>query len=236
MKKILALTICAALALSVFSTGFTLKDNSAKKPAYDHAVIVNNKKSAPDYTKDTLSANGLKLIAGLDKMAESEEYISLFTASDNISEIISEIGEGDYSAPKAVYKAEVPADEVMKLFYTESLNLSEDIKASVAKRYFASIPTQITATSGAESLAAMTLLTSGSPIIDDSVKENQLYIFIYDGISAMVTYTPYDNGAVDVSASFVINKDIPNIKTADEMEKWFEEQFGGMSLDFSEIK
>ena len=55
----------------------------------------------------SLYDRGLRLVEKMDAMAESESYWNMMTSSQETSEIIKEIGAGDYSSPRAVYEVRV---------------------------------------------------------------------------------------------------------------------------------
>ena len=52
----------------------------------------------------TLLEHGLEVVATMDEMAGSDEYINFYTGSKEMAEIVKDIGKGDHSAPIAVYK------------------------------------------------------------------------------------------------------------------------------------
>ena len=89
MKKLLALTLCSAMALSVFSTGFKLNDTGEKAPVGDHAVIITDNTKTVDYSKDILASKGLELIAKMDKLAESTAYIESVSAQEDFKALLS---------------------------------------------------------------------------------------------------------------------------------------------------
>ncbi len=83
MKKSirLAALILSAFMLMSFAACGDAPAKAEEKSLYDH---------------------GLELIALLDEMAESKEYLSLFSANDELMEILAEAAEGDFSKPQAV--------------------------------------------------------------------------------------------------------------------------------------
>ena len=218
MKKILALTLCSAMALSVFSTGFKLNDTGEKAPVVDHAVIITDNAKTVDYSKDILASKGLELIAKMDKLAESTAYIESVSAQEDFKALLSEVAEGDYSSPKAVYKASFPEGTASAAVGVSIDAFSDDIKSIVDDRLLAAIPSQINATEGVETLAALTLVSAGTASYVEGVEESQLYIFLYDnGYSAIVSYMPQEENVVSISANFVKSDEISNITSADEL-------------------
>lgn len=229
MKKLLSIALCSALSLSALSTGFTLTDNSEKQPAYDHAVIITDNTKNIDYSKNPVIAKGLELITQMDKAAESESYRQLMSGSDELNQIVEDIAGGDYSIPKAVYKTSVAEGEALKAFSGLAIDeLPEEIRSSVDKKLMASIPSQINAAEGVNMIAATSVLTTSDVVLLDNIDGNQLYVFIYDDITAMVSYIPYEDGIVYASANFV---KLDNIESSDDLTDWFKDNLG-MELVF----
>ena len=82
-KSMIALTMAFALVLSLCACGGQNSNTPSGKTLLEH---------------------GLDVIATMDEMADSDEYINFYTASKEMAEIVKDIGKGDHSAPTAVYK------------------------------------------------------------------------------------------------------------------------------------
>ncbi len=233
MKKLLPLVLCSALTLSAFSTGFTLNDNSEKKPITDHSVIVTDTDSI-DYSKNPVTAKGIELIVQMDKSAESEAYRQLMSGSDKLDEILDNIAKGEYSTPNAVYKVAVTESVALKAFsdLTSLEPLPEEIRSSVERKLTAAIPMHINSTEGVDMVAASSVLTASDSVILDNIDCNQIYVFVYDGITAMVTYIPYEDNIVGVTATFV---KLDNIESSEDLNKTFKEELG-MDIVFEKTK
>ena len=90
-KSMIALTMAFALVLSLCACGGQNSNTPSGKTLLEH---------------------GLDVIATMDEMADSDEYINFYTASKEMAEIVKDIGKGDHSAPTAVYKITI-AKEAM---------------------------------------------------------------------------------------------------------------------------
>lgn len=95
-KSMIALTIAFALVLSLCACGGQNSNTTSSKTLLEH---------------------GLDVIATMDEMADSDEYINFYTASKEMAEIVKDIGKGDHSAPTAVYKITI-AKEAMDAWDT----------------------------------------------------------------------------------------------------------------------
>ncbi len=238
MKKILALTLCSALALSVFSTGFKLNDNTEREPVGDHAVIITDNDKPVDYSKDPLAAKGLDVIAKMGMLAGSTEYLEAASANEDFSAILSEIASGDYSTPTAVYKIALPEGTASEAVGVIIEDFDEEIKSLVDDRFLSAIPSQINGQEGVNTLAALTLTSVGTAAAVEGVEDNQLYLFTYDnGYSAIVIFMPQEENVVSISASFVKSDALSNLASVDKLNDLVKENFNAeLDLEFELVK
>ncbi|MEA4972870.1 MAG: hypothetical protein VB119_06765 [Candidatus Metalachnospira sp.] len=235
MKKILLVSICSALFLSVFSTGFTLNNITEPEKTGDHAVIVSN--PTPVVQHDTYASTGLDLIKKMDTLAESKNYVSIMSSSDNLNVIISAIGKASYDTPKAIYKSVIPKGSVSKAFSKPSAaDLSSDITNIVENKFIISIPNQINAENGTSELAAAALLSLDESFSAEDITEPEIYVYLYDNdYSAIVTLIPGMDGAVSATSRFVKTKQFENISSADDLSSLFDGSLSIEGLSFKEV-
>ncbi len=165
---------------------------------------------------------GLSLVGKMDDMAECDDYIALLSSSPDMNSIIKEIGENDYSKPKAVYKLTVTPEEIDRIFLgTEDVNLPDEILSEARKRLVLSFPSRINAMEGTYALASASILTTSESFISTSDEEYSLYFYIYDGgYSACVTFISEDSNIVSATGNFIKNEDLSNIASQDEFSQW----------------
>lgn len=189
-------------------------------------------------TGTLLYTKGLELIQRMDIMAESEEYINLVSASPELEETISRIGEGNYSEPKAVYKITIPKDAAASLYMGEKItNVPKELMKEIERRCIAAIPTKINALNGSKFVAATSVVTLGDSFIKDDLKNNTLYIYLYEGeYSAMVSFFPENENIVGASASFVINDFLNQITSDSEMYEWIAEYVSFVDCEIEKVK
>ncbi len=206
MKK--RFVIAAVLALSLLATGC----GRETKSLYEH---------------------GLDLVAQLEEMAGSEDYISLYTGDSNIREILAAAGEGDYTEPKEVYEITISPDTVAAMAEIASLDsLSEGLKNRITSQTHTVIATQINAQGGSTMLAASSVCTAGKTFVHAGTAENTMYLYTYEnGTPAMVAFTPGEDGAVAASGWFIFQEDFPT-GTAEELKQYFAEI--GVTVDVVE--
>ncbi len=182
---------------------------------------------------------GLSIVESMDDMAECDEYISLFSSSPDINGIIKEIGENDYSEPKAVYKAAFTPEEIDSIFLGAAggdADFPDDILYETRNRIVSSFPSSINAMEGTEALAATSILTKNESFISDTTGVYSLYFYVYDGgYSACVTFIPGENSIVSATGYFIINDDLSNTASQSEFTQWLFDITSLMNIEVSDI-
>ena len=116
-KSMIALTIAFALVLSLCACGGQNSNTTSSKTLLEH---------------------GLDVIATMDEMADSDEYINFYTASKEMAEIVKDIGKGDHSAPTAVYKITIAKEAMDAWDMLGGLEgLSESLKTAMRQKAYA---------------------------------------------------------------------------------------------------
>ena len=189
-------------------------------------------------TSTLLYIKGLELIQRMDIMAESEEYINLVSASMELGETVRKIGEGNYSEPKAVYKITIPKEAAASLYMGDKITeVPEELKREIERRFIVSIPTRINALNGSKFVAATSVVTLGDSFINDDLKNNTLYIYLYEGeYSAMVSFFPGNENIVGTSAGFVINDSLNQITSDSEMSEWIAEYASLVDCEIEKVE
>ncbi len=148
---------------------------------------------------------GLEITYLLDEMASSEEYVSLYTGVTDVADIIKEIGEGDYTKPKAVYEIAI-SNEMMDRFSETALltDLSDELETYVKDRLRSSFVSQINATAGVNSLAASSICTAGKTFINP-IAEGTILVYTYEnGYPIAVTITAAPDGSASATGTFIV--------------------------------
>ncbi len=195
MKKILGIIALVLTVVLVFSFAGCGEDTVDSKP---------QEKSLYDH--------GLELISLMEEMATSESYLPMYSANDDLKQIVSVVGNGDYTQPKAVYKLIVNKDilQIMTGMQIKG-DLSEELMGYVNARIYAAIPTQINAQGGANTLAAASVCTAGKTFVSTEVDNNAIYLYTYEtGIPAMVTFTEGEDHTVSASGCFIFYDGFPS--------------------------
>ena len=187
MKKIIktaAAVLTAAMLLTLSACGGT-PAKTQEKSLYDH---------------------GLGLVALLDEMAGSEEYLAIYSASEELNAIVSEAAQGDFTNPRTVYKitaGELPPELAEELAEFDSL--PETLRENIRSRMFAAMVTQINAQAGPTTLAATSICTAGKTFVSAELTENMIYIYTFENaVPVAVTFTMGEDSAVSAGATFLL--------------------------------
>ena len=115
----------------------------------------------------TLLEHGLDVVATMDEMAGSDEYVNFYTGSKYMADIVKDICKGDHSSPAAVYKITMEKEAMEAWDMLGGLEgLSETLKTAMRQKAFgAALITQINAQNGATTLAATTICTAGKTFV-----------------------------------------------------------------------
>lgn len=159
-----------------------------------------------------LIREGIALTCDMDELAESEEYMTLMTPSDNVGQIAEEIALQDYNTPTDVYLVELPNDVVLQTMkaFSEEIdipdNIIEKLKYKVNGSVFANM---INARYGSEMIAATAMTTWGKSYIEPSGwSDNMILIFEYPGeFSSMVSFIKSGDDVISGISVFVKNGD-----------------------------
>lgn len=195
IKKIIALTV-----ITVMAVGLT-------------ACVGSN----TEIKKTSLLDKGLSLIDNVDTLSESKEYISLYSASEEITNVINDIGSKDYKEPKAVFTL----NNLTEIFFDSMVGdvaLSDEIKDMVKYRFSSVLPSLLNAKKGGMTTAATSIITQSDSFIDSTLQTPTTYLYVYDNeYSFMVTFVPNDENIVNATVNVVINEDLGKCTTIDEV-------------------
>jgi hypothetical protein len=183
--------------------------------------------------KLSLTDIGLRLINEVDTLAECEEYISLYSANEELADVIKGISDNDYKEPKAVFIID-NLDQIMYENMLSEIKLPNEIKNMVKDKFAIAVPSQLNAMNGATTVAATSILNHGDSFIFEGLHATTTYLYIFDSCyNFMVTYVPKDENIVNASVNVVINDDIGNCTNKEEINKFFRDKMSFESVSVS---
>ena len=172
----------------------------------------------------SLYEQGLEVVALMDEMADSQSYVQMFTGNTQISELIQSNTNGDYSKPRAVYEVVLQKDNYQGLLGNEEIQetMSDELKGIIRKKVNASVITQLNAYGGSENLAASTICTAGISFVNSEVKEDVIYIYVYENTAPVaVIFLQEGNDIVSANGTFLFGEELTNL-TEESISQLFE--------------
>ncbi len=184
-----------------------------------------------DTETKSLYAQGLEIVQLMSEMTQIEEYVELYSGSNEIKTIIQNIGIGDFSSPKAVYAISIAEDDLAAMVGSNPDNVSEELKNYIMQKSLASLMMQINGMSSVENLAASSVCTVGKTFVNGNVTEDVIYLYVYENaIPVAVTFTIGENQAVSASGIFIMYDGF-TCGSADEIKSFFND----ITVDVSEV-
>ena len=181
-------------------------------------------------TEEILAGKGLEMIARMDELASSEAYAGSMTSSNDMLGVVGLMGEGEYGEPKAIYSVNLPKDDtVMALMGERYGEMPGELSDWMLGKAYASLPAQLIARSGAEALAAASMVSYSDSFVCKGLAEPALYIYMFEGdYCAMAAFRPGQDGAVSGSVMFVpyMEDALPEGAAVEDISALIEECFG----------
>lgn len=167
---------------------------------------------------------GLEVVALMDEMVDSQSYVQMFTGNMQISEVIQSNTSGDYSEPLVVYEVVLQNDNFLGLLGNDETqeSMSDELKEIINKKINASVITQLNAYGGSENLAASTICTAGISFVNNEVKEDIIYIYVYENTAPVaVMFLQEGNDIVSANGTFMFGEEFINL-TEEGISELFE--------------
>lgn len=163
-----------------------------------------------------LYEKGLQLTLQMQQLANDKKYIEYCSHSKGINEKIEDIARQKYNLPKKVF-AITDLQKNVKI-----QTQSNDIKPLIFDRLLRSIPSQLNAQSGTNTLAATSMLLAEDVFHYQGLKNYILYLFLYNGnYHSMVLYCPAKDDIVRAYSYFVEHTLLNNVETINDVKDFF---------------
>ena len=173
--------------------------------------------SGTNNLSSALYQEGLSTVSVMEEMAENEDWVNLFSSNQNLTSLLSAVGDGDYSRPKAVYQIRLSDETVSHLTRNADLEaFSDTLQAYLRATVQSSIAAQINAKGGADALAAASACTASRIFFCDDLHENLLYLYTYENAApAMISFLVGEDGAVSATGLFILYDGFPTGSAAE---------------------
>ena len=160
----------------------------------------------------------IKLITESGKLAADKEFISLYTANDEMTNKVLALGAVDFNKPTDIFYLYADKEQMIENIKALAGEDAEEINfeqlEKLNKRYnFSTLASLINASYGAENLAALTILTNSRGYIMPKDFKDDFALFVqYEGeYSAIVSFSKFGDGVISANMAFVRNGDKDNV-------------------------
>lgn len=100
--------------------------------------------------------------------------------------------------------------------------MSDKLERITEKKVNASLITQMNAYGGSENLAASTICTAGISFVNSKVKEDVIYIYVYENTAPVaITFLQEGNDIVSANGTFMFGEELMNL-TEESISQLFE--------------
>lgn len=172
----------------------------------------------------SLEVRGMQIVSMLEEIAESEEYLSIYSADPELLNIIAAFAEGDHSDPKTIYRLTLSEENVKSLCGTDVLtSLSPKLQDFLEGRVQASIINIANARGGSTALAATSICTAGRTFVSDEISSDTIYLYTFeDAVPVAVSFTVGESSTVTATGTFLIAEEL-NTDSPESIREFFSE-------------
>ncbi|MBQ9141370.1 MAG: hypothetical protein IJX63_06190 [Lachnospiraceae bacterium] len=209
LTTLLSITGCGG-EVDMSSTGVTTNSTPTSAP------------TATPAPEKSLYEHGLDMIDMMDEMIRSDFYLDTMSSSQEIEEQASELAQGDYTSPEAVYELSVPEFATLLALLDEEMtgleNLSPKLQAQLNTKSASAFITQLNAMEGATAIATSSIFMASKLFVNHEITENTIYLYTFEkGHSVAIVYTIGENNAVSATGYFLMNEAI-STRSATELQ------------------
>ena len=172
----------------------------------------------------SLEVRGMQIVSMLEEIAESEEYLSIYSADPELLDIIDTFAEGDHSDPKTIYRLTLSEETVKSLCGTDVLtSLSPKLQDFLEGRVQASVINIANARGGSTALAATSICTAGRTFASDEITADTIYLYTFENaVPVAVSFTVGEGNTVSASGTFLIAEEL-NTGSPESIKEFFSE-------------
>ncbi len=172
----------------------------------------------------SLEVRGMQIVSMLEEIAESDDYLSIYSSDSDMMSIVHSFAEGDHSDPKAIYRLTLSEESVKSLCGTDILtSLSPELQAFLESRVQASIINIANARGGSTALAATSICTAGKTFVSDEITADTIYLYTFENaVPVAVSFTVGEANTVSASGTFLIAEEL-NTDSPETIREFFSE-------------
>ena len=172
----------------------------------------------------SLEVRGMQIISMLEEIAESEDYLSIYSSDKELLDIIDTFAAGDHSDPKTIYRLTLSEESVKSLCGTDVLtSLSPELQSFLEGRVQASVINIANARGGSTALAATSICTAGKTFVSDEITADTIYLYTFENaVPVAVSFTVGEGHTVSASGTFLIAEEL-NTDSPESIKEFFSE-------------
>ena len=168
--------------------------------------------------KKRLVDHGMDVVELIEEAINSEEYVMVYSASEQIARVIDGVAGGDFSEPEAVYSITIDEDDLLDMADVDLDDMSDSLQNVMKSKMAGALSNMLNARAGAESLAASSIIGMGKTFVYEEEIENQIYLYIFeDAKPIMVSFVAGEDGAVSAGGTIIFTDDF-ECDSADDLE------------------
>ena len=177
-----------------------------------------------DFELPSLEVRGMQIISMLEEIAESEDYLSIYSSDKELLDIIDTFAAGDHSDPKTIYRLTLSEESVKSLCGTDILTfLSPELQSFLESRVQASVINIANARGGSTALAATSICTAGKTFVSDEITADTIYLYTFENaVPVAVSFTVGEGHTVSASGTFLIAEEL-NTDSPESIKEFFSE-------------
>ncbi|MBQ6786793.1 MAG: hypothetical protein IJO85_03630 [Lachnospiraceae bacterium] len=156
----------------------------------------------------SLYEQGLDMVSKMAEMAQSEEYINLYTDSPQVAEVVQEIGEDDFSELEAVYSISIPKESLVALLELGELeDVPTELSDVVMDKLLGSWITYMNGMSGTLQIVASSVCSMEKTFVNKEVTESVIYIYTFEDATPIgITFLVGEDSAISAKGFFIMNE------------------------------
>lgn len=162
--------------------------------------------------------HGMEVVELIEEAINSKEYVMIYSASEQITRVIEEVAEGDFSELEAVYSIRIDEDDLLEMADVDLDDMPESLQKVMKSKMAGSVANMINARSGAEKLATSSIISMGKTFAFKEEVENQIYLYIFeDAKPIMVSFVAGEDKTVSAGGTVIFADDF-ECDSADDVE------------------
>lgn len=181
---------------------------------------------------DELYEQGLRLIALMEEMTESNVYCSMLTTSDSLQPVMKQLSECDYDAPCAVARLQISEDLLVEMLnemmadVQEINDPSEELRKETVRKLKTALITQLSAGQGVEKLAVSSMFTAQKCFMSKGNVQDEIYFYFYENCYPVaVLFNVGEDNAVLATGQFMLAGEPTEIELG-TLQKMLNAMFG----------